>query len=745
MANQADIYDGDLIDYRYYIDLILTVFLKHYLVVIGFSIVCVLASVVQVQSQAPTYSSTATLHIAPNNLAMFSFEQWMFSDDDKFQETQIGLLQSTKLLRRVVQKAELHQAGTLTPRSWDAGIAKIVKDWLATMDETEVVEENYLSEEDQVAYAAEELASLLWISRPPDREYSNLLNVSVSSANPEISALAANSIAEVYIELVFENEIESAKKNQEFLTDRLSILREDLRLAEQRLQDYREEENIIASGSGPSEVDQELASLSNRYFEAREKRLRQENLYQQVRNINNTSRRSWENLPAISNHQSIAGIQTDLFELNRRKGELSKRYGSRHNRMIALESEIQSATQVLDNQVRDIIEGIRNEYELTRKIEIAAEQTLNGVRDRKQELGRKEFAINDLTQDVESKRDVYAIFLERLNQDGASGAIRNDNLWVADPAIVSRNGKRTSLSRAGMIAFVLSFGFAMGIGLLFELTRNSVLSGEDVEKKLGAELLGYLPLIPGRDPEPGKTLQEYLTNPESRFSEALRTIRTSITLSTLNQSNETRHFLVTSSQSGEGKTSVSLSLAAAFGQTNKVLIIDGDLRRPSLERILNTSNHKLPGLADVIAHSVSLDEAIQKHSDADMDIMFAGSRTIKPLELLSSVQFRELMTELDQRYDTIIIDSPPCVSVSDAYVLSTQVDSVLFVVKAGEVPVPTIRTCLNRFSSIDTEIAGVLLNQIDFDAIHNYGRYQDYYDYRGYGEQSPAELSVVKS
>lgn len=741
MASPTEFYSEDIIDYRYYLELLRTVFLKNFRAIAGFCFFAVLVSVLYVQSQAPTFASTVTLHIAPKN-TMFSFEEWINNDEDKFEDTQIGILQSGRLLRRVVRTADLHNAGKLTPSSFDAGFVGLVRDRIdAFRGDNEIVD--YGTEEERIASTAWELGSLMYIGKPVGREYSNLLNVTVRMADPELAAKTANTIADVYMELVFENEIENARKNQQFLTDRLSILREDLRLAEQRLQDYREEENIITRTSGQSELDQELSALSSRYFEERENRLRQENLYQQVRNIGD-SRKSWENLPAISNHPSLSNMQADLFTLNQRKGELSKRYGSRHNKMIALESEIQTATRALDSQVRDIIEGIRNDYELARKLELAAEQTLNSVRGRKQELGRKEFEINELTQEVEAKREVYAVFLERLNQDGAAGPVRNDNLWVADPAMVSKFGRRTPLSRAGMIALVLSFGFAMAAGLLFELTRNTIINGDDVEKKLAMPLLGYLPLIDNRGQTPGLTLTEYTHNPESRFSEALRTVRTSITLSTLSQ-NKVNNFLVTSSQSSEGKTSVSLSLASAFGQTSRVLIIDGDLRRPSLERILNTSNHKLPGLSDVIAHTVTLDEAIQHKPDINMDVMFAGSRTIKPLELLSSTQFTQFMKELGERYDTVIIDSPPCVSVSDAYVLATQADAIIFVTKANEAPVPLIRNCLNRFRHIDTDIAGVLLNQVDLDSVHHYSRYHDYYDYHGYSEQSPAELSVVKS
>lgn len=732
MSMQSDFYDDDeVIDYRYYLDLVKTVLLKHYRTIFAISLFCVLAAVMYVQSQAPTYVSTVTLHIAPNDVAMFSFEQWMFSDDEKFQDTQIGILQSKKLLKRVVDTIDLHEARTLTPASFDAGLASKAKAWLASISDVEPAE-NFATEADRIASTASELSSLMTINKPPGREYSSLLNVTVRLADPELAAKTANAIADVYINLVFENEIDSAKKNQGFLTNRLSILREDLRLAEQRLQDYREQEDLLLNATGESEVDQELSSLSDRYFKARENRLRQENLYQQVRNTS-SNRETWEKLPAISNHPSVRKVQSELFELTQRKNELSKRYGSRHNKMIALNSEIESVTRELSSQVSDIIDGIRNEYELSRKIEIAAEQTLSGVRDRKQLLGRKEFQINDLTQDVEAKREVYAIFLERLNQDGASGPMRNDNIWVADPAVVPNGGQRTSLTRAGLIALILSFGFTTGVGLLFELTRNTLGSADDVEKKLGKPFLGYLPLIKSGTLRPGIVLAEYMNNPQSRFSEALRTVRTAITLSAISKSDGAKVFLVTSSQSGEGKSSVALSLASTFGHTAKVLILDADLRKPSIEKILNQSNHKFPGVSDVIAKTTTLEDAIHSYEKESFDTLFAGGRTIRPLELLSSHQFQTLMQELGDRYDFIIIDSPPCVSVSDAYVLATHADSIIYVAKANATPVPEIRTCINRFANIDTEVTGVLINQVDFDAAHNQSKYRDYYEYHGYG------------
>lgn len=741
MAIENEFYDDDVIDYRYYIELVRTTLLKYYKLIAAFCVVCIIASVLYVQSQAPVYVSTVTMHIAPEDMGVFSFDQFYWRDEDKFQDTQIGILQSKKLMRRVVEKLDLHEKSKMTPASFDAGLAISFRNWLNGLTEERVTV--IAPEEDQIRSAASELASLISIAKPPNREYSNLLNITVRMADPRLAADAANAVAEEYMALVFENEIESARKNQQFLTDRLTVLREDLRIAENRLQDYREAEDIVERGSGVTEVDEELTALSNRYFEARENRLRQENVYRQVEALGRNNS-GWENIPAIANHRAMTEMQSELFSLERRRSELSKRYGSRHNTMIALESEIESARSVRNAQVNDIIAGIKSEFELAQKIERTAEQTLEDARGRRQQLGRKEFQLNDLEQDVETKREVYAIFLERLNQDGASGPVRNDNIWVADPAIVPKVGQRTSLRQAGIVAFILSFGFALGAGLLRELSSNTISTGEDVEKKLGMTLLGYLPLIENNTNVEGLTFHEYLENPESRFSEALRTVRTSISLSTLQNEGCTR-LLITSSQSSEGKTSVALGLSAAIGQTSKVLLIDGDLRKPSLEKLLNETHHKRPGLSDIIANSVTIDEAIHKHPQAEMDVLYSGSRTVRPLELLASNQFRELMDDLSGRYETIVIDSPPCVSVSDAYIIATLADAIVFVTKSDQVAVPIIRNCLSRFADIDVDIAGVLVSQIDLNASHYYSKYQDYYDYHGYGSSGNSDQGEARS
>ena len=183
--------------------------------------------------------------------------------------------------------------------------------------------------------------------------------------------------------------------------------------------------------------------------------------------------------------------------------------------------------------------------------------------------------------------------------------------------------------------------------------------------------------------------------------------------------------LVTSSVPGEGKTSVALNLAAAFGESEKVLLIDADLRRPSLDKALGMRQHEQPGLTDLIAGAKSLEECLIKNGDSRIDILTAGTFSRRPLDIYSSERFGKLLTLLDQKYDRIIMDTAPVAPVSDALLLSPQVDSLLFVVKAGRTAIPQARRSIQKLQRIGAPLSGVILNKIDESS--------PYYEYEYYG------------
>ena len=730
-------FDDEIIDFRYYLLLLRTVLYKHYKKIFLFSLFCVFASVLIAQSMAPSFVATVTLNIAPRDSGVFnSASYWWERNDPAFQTTQVGILSSHKLVRRVVERLDLHNAEILHPQP---AFAQFIAEWMPGLSDKH---ELPVSDSLRIENTAMMLSGAISVKMPSAREQSYLIGVSVRLPDPQLAAQAANTLAEVYMQEVFNTEIDKALKNQSWLTERLAVLKEDLRISEQQLQQYRESENIVARSSGQGELDQELELVSARYFKAREDRLLLENLYEQVRNIQSTGT-DFENIPAVMSNPLVQNLNNTIFNLQQRKSELSKRYGSRHNKMIALESELAAARKSLSSQVSNVIEGIKNDFQVAQKSEQSLEQTLAAARGKKQSLGRKEFKLRELEQEVESKRTVYSAFLRKLNEDDASGPIQNTNVWVTDPATVPQTASGRSMKSIVLVAFILSLMAGVGLGILLELIDNTFKSPEDVEQKLGMEVLGVLPLISEHqiDDQEIENIGHhyYARQSTSTFAEAVRSLRTTLALLTINR--PSKRLLITSSMKGEGKTSVALSLAASFGATSKVLLIDADFRRPSVLRTRDANSNQKLGLSDVLAGVTSVEECLIHSDEANVDILTAGRISPNPLELLGSAEFNALLNAQSELYDKIIIDSAPCLPVSDSYLLSAQVDSVIVVVKAASTIVSNVRTVLKRFASLNVEVTGVLLNYVNFDAKYNTYKYAGYYDYHGY---SGSEEDILK-
>lgn len=324
---------------------------------------------------------------------------------------------------------------------------------------------------------------------------------------------------------------------------------------------------------------------------------------------------------------------------------------------------------------------------------------------------------------------MYQKFLELYNQAGARGPTRNNSIWIVDRATPPEFANLPSTVKNVLLAVVASLFSGIGLGVLLELNRNNIANDRDVETNLGLSCLGAVPTIKSEDQsDEGLAFHEYIANPNSQFSEAIRSLRTSLTLQSISQN--AHRFMITSAKSGEGMTTLALSLATSFAQMKRVLVIDCDLRKPSISGILGNDSARILGLADVLANAVTIEECMQHHDASNVNFLCAGSKTINPLELLSSSEFTRLINQLSEDYEMIIFDTPPCLAVSDAYVIASQVDSIIFVVKAEGTKIPAIRRATHRFRSLGMKTPGVIINMVNFDSWTNYEYYYsaDYYE-----------------
>lgn len=717
-------------DLVFYWQLLKSAVKKYYIGIAALAILATVLAAMFVQTLQPVYVASTRLHVKPRGENVFNLSEVFFEwRDPAFQETQIAIMTSRDVLVNAVETLGLHKAGstkkTAGTNNSDEGFIKGIQDWfgslLGTPKPVTRAEQQYTEQELKDIKAAEIRGKIT--VQPVGESY--LLQLSVSDSDPRRAADIANAVSDSYVQSIYDSDVQSSLNSQTWLMDRMSALREDLRLAEQDLQNFREQEDILGS-SETQGAQSDLELISSRLLTVRENRMSLENQNNQIRQIQRTGSNNYTNIPLVANHPLVQSITQEVFELERRKNELGKRYGPKHNKMIAIESELSSARRSLQTQSRAVVETIRNDYQIALDNERSLTESLNQARQGQQSLGRKEFKLKNLEAEVESKREIYNVVLNRFNQTNAAANIQNNNIRVADRAIVPRSPNNSRKQYLVYAAFVASLFGGLALAMLAEALDSSINTPSDVEDKLGIETIGTLPEIDTskmEDSASNVAYHHYHKNHHSIFSESVRTIRTSLILSSLD--NPTKRMLVTSSVPGEGKTSVALNLAASFGESEKVLLIDADLRRPSLDKALGLRQHEQAGLTDLIAGAKKLEECIVKNEENHIDILTAGTFSRKPLDIFSSERFGRLLSLLDDRYDRIVIDTAPVAPVSDALLLSPQVDTLLFVVKAGRTAIPQARRSLQKLQRIGAPLTGVILNKIDESS--------PYYEYEYYG------------
>jgi len=381
--------------------------------------------------------------------------------------------------------------------------------------------------------------------------------------------------------------------------------------------------------------------------------------------------------------------------------ELSHRYGPRHPKLIAAKAE-----------------------------QAQAERALRIGKSKVRSLGRKDVRLKALTHEVESIRQLYEIFLNRLKETEQASTLKTATARIVDPAIAPLKPIKPKKRLIVIAAFGLSLAAGIGLIILLDMLDSTIRSIEQVETKLRMPMLGLLPLLKFKSKKQDRAgrLHEMINGDNHQFNEAMRTIRTGIMLSAID--NPHKVILVTSSTPGEGKSTVAANLAIAMGRMENVLLMDADLRRPTIAKHFAMST-KENGLSELIAGTAEFKDCLERNEEYNIDVMHAGIIPPNSLELLASNRFKVVLKSLENHYDRIIIDSTPVQAVSDALVLSKHARGVVYVVRADSTSDRVVKTCIKRLREVDAPIIGVVLNQLDIKKSSRDG-YYGYYDQYGY-------------
>ena len=716
--------DEDVIDIRHYYDVIN----KDKWGIIGLAFVVTLLSVLVVLNLTPIYRATATLLIENQSGKLVSIDELYGLDtgNRNYYQTQVSILESRQLAASVIGSSNMDFTSypefnpnlvVQEPPFWEDFLPFLAK------------KVEPLTGEKLDRHMVKVLSGNLTVQ--PVRG-TDLIRINFDSPNSQLATNISNLVGETYIESQLEARLQLTQKAAMWLTERLDSLRIKLSASEMELQDFQEKERLVESGtSGVRSLSlNELNQISNDLVVARKTRIETGRIYQQVLSSQAISRDSLMTHPSIVVEPGVVTSKETQDIVDRKVLELSERYGSKHPKMVAVIAEQKAARNQLNRQIDNAVKRLKESFDAA----VATEKNLerNELRSRGdiQGLRRKEFRFAELQRNVETDRQLYNTFFTRFKETDATQGLQAANARISDPAIEPESPIKPNkrLIVGGVFLFTVLFG--IGLAFLRDYLDNTIKSGREVEEKLGLALLGLLPLIKAKSTaHKNRHSQHYLDPNQVGFAEAIRTVRTSVLLASLDSPHKV--IVVTSSIPGEGKTTVAYNLAIALGQMEKVLLIDADMRRPSVAGDTGLSNQHA-GLSNFVAGGATLEESVYVMEEYGIDVMPAGLIPPNPLELLSSQKFKDTLTDLQVRYDRIIIDSAPCQAVSDSLVISSSADAMIYVVKAEATSQQLVSSALSRLRRVGAPLIGVVLNQFNAEHAAKYGGYNSgYYDYYG--------------
>jgi succinoglycan biosynthesis transport protein ExoP len=675
----------------------------------------------------PRYRSTATLMLESNKSKVVGIEEVYsaMSTNREYYQTQAEILKSEELARRIVTKMKLVDHPVMDPRKQQESgfsLKKLVP--AAWMGEDDA--DKFTPEKMQAAVVAR-FKSELTVELVRN---SQLIRISYESPDKEFAANAANWVAEGFIEADMDARLAMTQKAGAWLTERLSGLRKKLEESERALQQFRERERIVdAKGVSQSGASKQLEQLSEGLVTARQKRAEAEAAYQQVQAAQK-SKIDVESIPAVQKNAIYIQLKAAESAAESRLADAAKKYGPEHPKRQTADAEVRAAKENTRRQIDTITTSITKEYELVRAQENAVERALAQSKGDILGMNRKEYELGVHEREVASNKSLYEMFTTRMKETNVAGDLQSPIARVVDPAVVIAAPYSPRKFRIIGIAAVVGLILGIMLALLLEYLDNTVKNAEDVDTKLRQSMLGQLPRIKGKL-EAGDLQIAFIKDKDPAFSEEIRSIRTGVMLSSIDSPHKV--LLVTSSIPGEGKTSVATNIALALGQVRKVCLIDADMRRPTVAKVLGVDTTS-KGLSNLVSGSDPTGECLHFNKELGIHIIPSGVVPPNPLELLSSVRFAEAMKWLEDSFDVVVIDSPPLQLVSDPLILSQFANSVIYVVKADSTPYQVALGGLERLREAKAHILGVVVNQMDrekADRYYGYGKYSAY----GYGKK----------
>ncbi|OQX53712.1 MAG: hypothetical protein B5M54_06425 [Candidatus Aminicenantes bacterium 4484_214] len=731
--------------------------LKRKWIIITIVILFIVGAGIYSFTRTPIYQATATILIEEPGSSMFNIEE-MFNYTPYYRydflgvyfNTQLSLLTSRTLAERVArrmnlsERMELNTQSSSSPASFLGQIKSFfsISRWFnRTKEVTQPALQEFVPPADLSANYAFVVLSGLKIQPV---EETRLVNINFRSPFPVLAADIVNNLIEEFIDYSVEMRYEATRQASEFLNKQIAQLRNELAAKEKELQKYGEEKKLLFLNEKESSVVSKYADLNTAFTEAQIERINKEAAFRELSSLQ---------IDALSPNIDNPVIQSLKAEYTRLKNEYDEKikiFKPEYPDMVRLKARLDSLRTELEKEISQAVDAARTEY----RAALAKENSLKNLLEKQREdvvrTNNNAILYNSLKIDVENKRNLLNSLIAKQNEALVSArlkGLKTSNIKIVDRALVPQSPVYPNPSRTVMLAFLLSLFVGVGVAFILEYLDNTIKSPEDVEQLVDLPSLGLIPLVSASNgvkkasythqysygQQEGETLEEEVINnielinyyyPNISIAEDYRTIRTSILFSSLEDKPMAIGF--TSSLPEEGKSTTLVNTAVAFAQMDRrVILIDGDLRKPRLHKIFDNTNRI--GLSNYLAGKSSIDEIIHPTKITKLDLIPCGLHPPNPAELLESRRFIDLIRLLKEDYDFVLVDSPPTLAVVDASVVSTRMDGVVVVIRANKTTKKSLLYAVETLRKAKAPILGVVLNEVPFS--HN-GYYSP--DYHGY-------------
>ena len=667
------------------------------------------------------YKATTTIEIAPEDPKVTGFQEVMEQkkqEQDEFYETQYKLLKSRSLATEVINKLDLksHPEFDLNKKP---GVITIIKNSIVGLitkiipsgkDEYPIEQQKELSEHEKLVNAF-----LYRVKVTPDRD-SRLVEVSFESVDPKLSAQAVNTLADQYIEWVLEKKLSVTKSAVESLSTQLKKLKEKLEKTQEELSQFAKKWDIVSLDKDLNLTYKQLADLNDALAKSETERLSQEAIYEEAKSGN------YELLPQVINDPSIRQLKTEYVKLKSQFDNLDARYGVNYPEMKEIGAQVIRARYELESQLNEIARSIEKGYQAAKKKEDILRQRADLQKSRAMELNQLATQYQVLEREVDTNKSIYQNLLQRQKETEVTSGIRASNVQIIDYASLPLSPHKPKILFNVLIATILGLMGGIMLAFGFEHFDTRIRDEEDIRKRFPIPFMGKIPAASRS--EVGILSKIVYTNPLSKISEAFRVLKTSVLYTTRNGAPKT--LLVTSTQPLEGKTTISCNLALTMVQSGlKVIIVDADLRRPSLHKIFMEHIKNGNGMSTYLSGDTNLESIIYHTEINGLDVIPAGPIMSNPADLIDSKPMKKLLDRLVKEYDNVILDGIPVMELADTRLLSRQVDSVLLVASLGIAHRDAFRNSLEELMKVGARVIGVVINRIDIR--NTYGGSYDYY------------------